>query len=315
MKNLQITEVTLVALTMFAPFTGCANPSATIKVHVVDDVGEPISKARVNMYNIYDYGESKIGFTDEKGFYSDSIKNIFEVSGHFEKPGYYKSHGVIWNAPRWGDIPPADTNFIVVLKRIIKPIPINHRQVTLYSPRKGEPVGLDIEIGDWVFPDGKGKIADLIVTVEGGYVSKEEYSFRLFGEFSNKYDGIQSFHVPKEGSGALLRSELPPPSIAPELGYKGTFEYISQKLQTDKWHPIVHDDTRKWIFRIRTEVDDEGNIVSGNYGWMTKDILFAVKLDGAVGLILNYYYNPDPQSRSLEPKEIADKQANQGTVP
>ncbi|MCL1909370.1 MAG: hypothetical protein FWG05_00370, partial [Kiritimatiellaeota bacterium] len=67
------------------------------------------------------------------------------------------------------------------------------------------------------------------------------------------------------------------------------------------------DETRRWIYRIRTEVDEDGKIISANYGWMTKDFQIG-NPTGTLGVIvLNYYHNPDPHSRSLEPKEITNR--------
>ena len=310
MKNLKITEFTLVTLTMFAPLAGCANPSATIKVRVGDDIGNPIANARVNMYNIYDYGEKKIGLTDEKGFYSDYIKNIFEVSGHFEKPGYYKSRGVLWQSPNWGDVPPAETNFTVVVKRIIEPISMQQKEVRAIFPRLDEPIAFDLEVGDWVFPDGQGKIADMFITGEGFFTSPNDYSFRVIGKFQGEHNGWQSFIFPKEGAGALLRSELPPPPIAPETGYANSFERSVRRFPHDKRFPLSYEETRRWIYRIRTGVDEEGKIIYANYGWMTQDIKIGNPANKGI-IELKYYYNPDPHSRSLEPKKIADRQGKE----
>ena len=94
------------ALAVLIPLSGCANPSATFKIRVVDDVGEPLSGVRANVYNIFDYGDFNPGFTDSKGLYSIHLNKVFEVGGSFEKLGYYKSRGVFWLAPKMGDVPP-----------------------------------------------------------------------------------------------------------------------------------------------------------------------------------------------------------------
>jgi len=130
----------------------------------------------------------------------------------------------------------------------------------------------------------------------------------LSANFSGEHNGIQSFSINQIITGPSPRSELPPPPIAPINGYEKTFEYYARRVPTDRWHGTTsRDDTRRWIYRIRTEVDEDGNIIAANYGWMTKDIIGASN-EGKGRFILAYYYNPDPQSRSLEPKEIADRQ-------
>jgi len=311
MKTPKAIELAFATLAAFAPLSGCATltntPNATVRVRVVDEEGKPISGVHANVYNIFDM-DTRPGLTDTNGIHSVHLYNIFEISGSFKKQGYYTSYGVFWEASEWSKVPSANTNFTVVLKRIIEPIQMRKREVRAIFPRLKEPVGFDLEIGDWVFPDGKGKIADIRLTGNGHYVSVNDYSFEVVVEFSGKFDGIQSFHVPKGGAGALLKSELPPPPIAPESGYEKTFERSIRRLPSDKWFPASSDETRRWIYRIRTEVDEERKIISANYGWMTKDFSFG-NPNGIGVIVFNYYYNPDPKSRSLEPKEIADRQA------
>ena len=309
MKKLNIRTIAFLATTTLAT-TGCANRlgSATVTVRVVDEDGQPINGAWADFYHLNSMS-SNPGFTDVNGLYSTRLENIFaNISGHFTKPGYYKTNGKFWS---WADsagkelVPPADTNFVIVLKRIIDPVQMRQREIKAIFPRLDEPVGFDLEIGDWIFPDGQGKIADMMLIGGGHHTSPNDYSFYLSAEFSGEHNGIQSFYVPQEGVDAFLRSDLPPPPIAPESGYENTFELSTKRLPTDKRFPPF-DETRRWIYRIRTVVDDDGKIISANYGWMAKNI--SIGHAGTGVIILNYYHNPDPHSRSLEPKEIADRQ-------
>ena len=59
MKN-KNNKFTYIALAMFAPLTGCANPNATFKVRVIDENGQPISGVHANVVNVFDM-ESKSG--------------------------------------------------------------------------------------------------------------------------------------------------------------------------------------------------------------------------------------------------------------
>ena len=309
-------KLTLIATIAFLSTTGCvANPldnrNATVTVRVVDDENNPVQNVLSSVYHQNTY-KAISGMTDTNGMYSVFLNDIWaEIIGSFKKDGYYNSKGVIWN---WGMgkgalIPPADTNFTVVLKRIINPVPSGKKDVVARFPRLGAPIGYDLEIGDWVFPDGKGKNADMLLTAEGFYNDRRDYSFQMSIEFTGEFNGIQSFHYPQDGVGALLRSELPPPAVAPELGYVKTVNGFAHCLPPARWGASPLDKNRKWIFRIRTEVDDDGNVVSANYGWMFDDIIFGINSSlGIPCIMLKYYHNPNPHSHSLEPKEIADRQ-------
>jgi len=308
-KTLRRAMPTIIALATLTPLSGCANPNATIKVRIVDDVGKPVNEVRSRLINIFDYGVNNRSLTDANGMYSVHLNKIYEVAGYFEKSGYYKSSGVIWSAPiQWGDVPPADTNFTVVLKRIINPVPIKYKQIVTYFPRLDESIGFDLEVGDWVFPDGKGKIADMEFTVEKRFNSITDFDMTVKISMNGDDCGIQSFYVPaSKSAGGLLRSELPPPQIAPESGYQ------QQTFSTSYWHTnnkrfISFNENLKWIFRTRVVKDEKGNIIFANYGWIDNDFMVVPTLKHPGQLTFTYYYNPDPKSRSLEPKEIVDRQ-------
>ena len=312
MKKHNLRIILFVAI-LFNTLTGCAAMNglndATVTVRVVDDFGEPVSNVHSRLLSLSNYDASR-GLTDENGVFSVHLQDIFyEISGRFEKTGYYKSSGMFWHWNEWGGVPPADTNFTVVLKRIIEPVPMIRKNVTAYPPHQGEPFGFDLEVGDWVFPDGKGTIADILIFAEGESSSMSVFSFSLSAEFLGEHNGFYPFHVPLENvPDPLLRSELPPPQIAPEIEYEKTIEHYARSSPTHKWGVSSRDETRRLIFRVRTVVDEEGKIISANYGWATQDLFFATIPGKKTGFSFMYYYNPDPKSRSLEPKEIADRQ-------
>jgi hypothetical protein len=287
-----------------------------------------VRDVRCELYSLSFY-EATPGFTDTNGIVKILLHDIYsQISGHFTKQGYYKSNGVFWKWGKWGEVPPADTNFTIVLKRIIEPVPMKSREVKLYAPRLGEAVGFDFEIGDLVFPDGKGKTADIFITTSRDDRAENDYTAFVNVEFAGEQNGLQPFIYPFYNNvpGYCLRSELPPPSIAPEKGYDATLECFvkcsppSERARTlPPTHYMYNKNTwtgsyvvnRKWIFKTRTTLDEDGNIVAANYGWMTDEIRVFAKADSdgqCMGITLSYYYNPDPHSRSLEPKEIADRQ-------
>jgi len=317
-KNIIIIGVLLTPIYLIGQFFPINKDSlnhATVKVRVVDESEQPLQNVLADYYSLSD-DDSNPGLTDTKGMYSICMKHIYySISGNFKKPGYYETRGQLWHWNKWGGVPPADTNFVVVLKRIIDPVPMKiiqrHNKTRVPEgavfPRLDEPIGYDLEVGDWVFPDGKGKISDVFLTATGFYNKQTDSSIAVSVEFAGEHNGIQSFYYPKAKTSTPLRSELPPPVIAPESGYTKTLELYRHHKPNEYYAISSDDENRRWLFRIRTEVDENGKIVSANYGWTTEDIdLSASK--GNLRMYLFYYYNPDPKSRSLEPKEIADRQ-------
>jgi len=300
----------IILFATFSPLTGCATSSAIFKVRVVDDDNKPIKNVHSRFINIFDYGENRTGITDINGIFFNEIKNIFEVYGYFEKPGYYKTSGVIWRASVQESLPSPGVIYTNVLKRIIDPVPMILKDISTYPPRQDEPIGFDLEIGDWVFPDGKGKITDLLVTAQGVRTSLSVFSYSLSVEFLGENNGFIFIYSPPKDTGSLLKSELLPPQIAPETGYEKIINHFARQSPEEHRPTSTRDNTRRLIFRVRTEVDENGKIVSANYGWSNNDLYIAIKPNGKgiTGFSLDYYYNPDSQSRSLEPKEIADKQ-------
>jgi len=309
MKKIMTTfHFTFFALATFAPLTGCANnPNAIITVRVIDDAGKPISNVQSRIMSTFSYG-TPTGLTDTNGMYAVHLDKIYDLDGTFQKHGYYKTSGEFWQAPQWGDVPPADTNFIVVLKRIIEPISMKQRELIAIFPRLDEPIGYDLEIGDWIFPDGKGEITDILLKAERQYVSANDYSVNLFAKFAGEHNGIQPFYVHRQSANEFYRSELRTPPIAPLTGYINTYERFARQLPTEKKSNFSYDRTIGWIFRIRTELDENGEIITANYGWFSEDFSVGPIANGTARTSFKFYFNSDPKSRSLEPKEIADRQ-------
>lgn len=157
-------------------------------------------------------------------------------------------------------------------------------------------IGYDLEIGDWIAPHGKGKITDFLFTITKVNDPKEGIRYAL--SFSNPLDGIQEY-VPPEG----LRSSYIFPYQAPTSGYMPTLEkYRLLAYPVLKDYPannLKNDKSINYIFRTRTKVDEDGNIVSANYGRIKGEV--TIFLNNTIDL--GYWFNPEPNNRSLESLE------------
>lgn len=303
------TVLLILSVVVMSSTLGCLSvtkpPLSKLAVRVIDDAGEPVSNAYIEAWTYWKPDSMPWGLTDTNGVFQYKDRVYREIGYLARKKDYYDSLGTAWWPEKLFEIPA--TNLVVELKRIIEPVPMVVKEVNVTFPRLDEPVGFDFEIGDWVVPDGKGKITDVLLTAKGHYVSDRDYLFSVSGKFTGTANGSNPFYC-LPSSSSYLKSKLPPPPVAPYSGYEPTFEIFTKWLASDKWPSSSHDENKHQIFRVRSVLDESNGIKLANYGWTVRDF-GAVPVQDKCSIIFKYYYNPDPTSRSLEPKEIADRQA------
>jgi hypothetical protein len=173
----------------------------------------------------------------------------------------------------------------LMLKKVGKPIAMYARYVTQGPPVFNTPVGYDLTVGDWVGPNGKGITTDIVFNGTLDQKAKNDFDYTLTVSFPKPGDGIQEFAVPDAEKGGGLRS----PHEAPTNGYQ------SQVVKTMSRHPgqgtkeDMNDPNRNYFFRVRTALDENGNVVSAHYGKIYGDFMQ-----------FTYYLNPTPNSRNIE---------------
>ncbi len=273
-----------------------------ISYRVVDETGKPVKGAAILTLSNWRKAKQK-GSTNLKGrfFYKDIVG--ISLGCRVQKRGHYDSLGDVWThveSPERLSSP-----FVVTLKRIIDPVPMVHRSVTLTFPRLNEAIGYDLEVADWVEPDGKGKVSDITVTARKDFISWDNYDFRVMIEFPGELNGIQSFEIP--AGKFAMKSALIPPQVAPLTGYSRSFEAWIGRPQGGQFTTSA-DEKQNHIFRVRAKCDEAGEIVSANVGWIEGPINTTPTEKDLGKCYFKYYWNPDPTSRSLEPKETADRQ-------
>ena len=170
----------------------------------------------------------------------------------------------------------------------------------LNIPEIDEPIGFDLEKGDWVAPYGSGIISDFIFTCNHESKSYNEFKVVNNLSFSNKNDGIQLFEIKEEN-----RNDYLWPYDAPLDGYQKSLT----KSKFQNWQGVtksnLNSETNRfkkayYIFRVRTKVDNEGNIISASYGKIEDEISISRK--PTVSFI--YYFNPDgTRNLVFNPKE------------
>lgn len=290
--------------------SGCvlAEPAASkFTVRVIDvETGLPVTNAMVqsifehqydpwgNKPSIVDRRKEPVDLNGEVVFKGKCIHG--GAGGTVFAEGYYSSHAgksldknLVLN--RWE---PWNPMVEVKMRPKKNPVPMLHKSIQREDiPAWDEPVGFDLEIGDWVAPHGKGGKCDFVFTASKVTEPKDGIQYAIV--FSNSLDGLVEY-VPPEG----MHSSYIFPYKAPVSGYISTFSrYRLLKYPVLPNYPANNLKEGKdinYIFRVRTEANDEGEITSANYGRIKGEIRVSSKGEA----YFSYYFNPDPQSRSLE---------------
>jgi len=159
------------------------------------------------------------------------------------------------------------------------------KSVNLGVPVFDKPIAFDLMIGDWLAPYGKGINTDIVFTAHNEKRSEFDWDYKLVVSFPNSGDGIQQFSVPDAEKGSALHS----------LHEAPTNNYQPQWVQTMACRPHIggysgnRDENRNYYFRVRTKLDENGNVVSALYGKIYGDFMQ-----------FRYYLNPTPNSRNIE---------------
>jgi hypothetical protein len=249
---------------------------ATAKV--VDEDGAPVAKATVKVgYYTNNTSVDIEGTTDRNGIlvttHTTSTFNYIEYALSFgiEKNGYYGTRskcdlGLPYDLAKW------NPTVTLLLKKVGKPIAMYAKQVTsLKVPEFNKTIGYDLMIGDWVGIYGKGINADLFFTEKH---TDPKSGYILSVSFPKPSDGIQEFSVPDAEKGSGLRSSHEAPADG----------YLPEVAQTTMTNP-----NRNFYFRVRTKLDDSGNVVSCHYGKIYGDLAQ-----------FTYYFNPTINDRNVE---------------
>ncbi len=286
---------------------------------VVDEDGKPMEGATVGAHlqgNIFDgkdfvlvtektdarglaHVEGKCGgklrfWASQDGYYDASSRDItfFYMNNISLKDGKWQPYG---------------TTYKLVLRPIRNRIPMyppKDRHLTF--PEKGIPVGLDLFVGDWVKPYGKGETVDLFLQ----YDFEDDEAGRLESmtfTFPNPGDGVyrrqcfleSAYHTDYNAStdDKAYESRM-------TLYRKGEYRPSTSGWATDgKTLVTVAEDVlsrREYlVFRTRTERDERGTIVSCHYS-KTQWGFDIKSFNGE--MTMRWLTNPTPNDTNLEEK-------------
>jgi len=241
------------------------------------------------------------GKTDANGNVTLTLPCLFgnvSISTQHGFPGYYPN-GLDYQFTNVvsGKWQPWNPIVDLIVKPILNPIPMYARNMgalgaNLTLPAKNIPIGFDLEAADFVAPYGKGTVSDLIFTLteKVPFVNySQPFDISLNLSFSNKGDGIQSVIVPPN-QGKVM------PRYAPDSGYKATLVQKMARYANGKGLNTQVNENQNYFFRVRSVLDEQGNVKSALYGKIYGEIGFW----GNQHLRFTYYLNPNSNDRNLE---------------
>ncbi len=175
-------------------------------------------------------------------------------------------------------------------------------------PEPNKEFGFDLEAADWVAPHGTGKSTDVIFAVNGYYNSRNDNESRLVVTFPNEGDGLIEI-----GGNYRKGSKLMSPHVAPEEGYASRKEWSKSRKENPDATAAAHtkyliaedyeEEGVNYLFRVRTILDPQGNVVSAHYGKIYGDFkFFGAHEDGSFIGVDALYFNPTTNDRNLEYK-------------
>ncbi|QHI69062.1 hypothetical protein [Tichowtungia aerotolerans] len=282
-------------------------PEGKLSVKVVDQSGTAVSNVTAKAYFYEASSSTRDYVSDSNGVFVVQGRCDRSIGGRVEKNGYYKGgFGYGWGPDginkalnRWEPWNPTVT---AVMKKIRNPVPMKH--LTGWKrpkiPEFGKPIGFDLEEGDWVFPYGSGIHADFIFTANE--IPDVIAGISLHLSFINEFDGIQEYLFDPQD-----HSRFKWPYEAPDGGYTNrwsryakkflaTFDYSEfypgkdyKEMVTRLEDNLKEDGEVNYIFRVRSVVDEKGNLVRACYGKIEGEI----KVSPNGGLHFRYWFNPD----------------------
>jgi len=270
---------------------------------ITDSTGKPVEKAQLSVAffpsdSSADFVISE-GQTDTNGLYVATGKTIHSMNFTVTKEGYYTTEGQYWflrqsdvgvQNNRWQPWNPTNK---VVLKEHRNPLPMYAKNIDTSIPDHDRPTGFDLEFGDWVAPYGKGKQADLLITYNAKIEDVLIFSNQLIIACSARLGGLQ--RTRKEIESSFLSAYE-----APNNGYQPQMALAINRTKNNIITREEFGDKEYLIFRIRTVLDEKGNIVSAQYGKIYGPIEYGRVDENHGGVRFTYYLNPTPNDRNLE---------------
>ena len=184
---------------------------------------------------------------------------------------------------------------MAILRLVGNPVPMYAKKVRIEIPVLDEPVGYDLMVGDWIAPHGKGHKADFVFTMKSRVSGWKDFETHLVLTFTNAMDGIQQI-METGPSGSAFELPRTAAESAYQVIWTNSIGYVPDKglFQTQPKDP------EGYFFRVRSIVDDQGELPRALYGKIKGPIQFDGRDSKTGHIAFTYYLNPTPNDRNLE---------------
>jgi hypothetical protein len=225
-----------------------------------------------------------------------AVYHLLDRGDRQEAIGFYPSTGKPVEFARSEDArwQPWDPTVVLILKKIVRPIPMYARRIEREIPLANEKVGFDLMDADWVAPHGRGKSGDILFKVTKRVISFDDFGAELLLSFPNDGDGIALMSADNQG-GSELRSS----HEAPGGGYDPSLSLL-QGNSKDRGRYGMTGEDKNYFFRVRTVLDERGQVVSCFYGKIYGRIEYFPVSYKTAKVRFTYYLNPTPNDGNVE---------------
>ena len=248
---------------------------AKIIYRVVDEEGMPVEGAVAHVWFRTTHPKLVIDDwtvnTDSNGMFIAEHRTNDRLSCRIYKDGYYHTFDrVTFSDPRAyplatnGKWQPYGSIRTVSLKKIRNPCKLHVFPVSIRGyriPEFGKWIGFDFECCEWIAPYGKGQCADVMLRFSSMKKSLHDYRYVLDVSFTNNpYAGAYLMKVDESSD---LKTTYTADSNAT---YKAEFSYVLEQTPGNRRHWDFLDADSYLIFRTRTRVDKDNNLIGAHYG-------------------------------------------------
>lgn len=274
------------------------------RIRVIDQDGLPVANAKI--WGGLQTGDGLKdntpvrGLTDTNGVYVVQGRVTRTFHCEISKSGYYTSiHDFIYgdlnsqSAVKDGKWQPYGDTRTFVIRKIIRPDVTGRRYLEQKIPVFGEWLDYDLEVADWTAPNGSGKNSDIRIRVVARDEDTLDFGYTM--ELSFEHVPFAGAYVRKKAMFSELRCDYNATTNDAVYSSKIAFEVDRSGRTIRKWNLLDKDSYM--VFRVRTQVDKYGRLISAHYGRIDGEWRFFERHEMTLPGI---YFNKDENDTNLE---------------
>ena len=290
---------------------------AKVIYRVVDDDGTPVVGATAHIWFRTTYPKKVIKDwilnTDSNGMFVAEYRTNDRLSIGIDKTGYYHtfervtfSDPIAYPFATDGKWQPYGSTRTVVLKKIEDPQEMIcwERTKDYKIPVYNTWLGFDLERYQFIKPYGEGKESDVLLRFALNNPSRGDYHMKMEVSFTNNLHA--GAYMMKKDVFSDFKNVYHADTNAT---YCQSFVYSFDRYPAKRPVSVELGEDEYLVFRTRTEVDENGRLVSANYGVLYGPWCFV----GPRGMNIPFLlFNPTLNDANLEDSEILNRVKRMG---